>query len=44
MTILYKLAYFAGMIAQIVIRYSDQKLARAGIKTERRDHPEGAGS
>jgi protein-S-isoprenylcysteine O-methyltransferase Ste14 len=34
LTILFKIAYFAGMIAQIVIRYPYQKLAKAGEKTE----------
>jgi protein-S-isoprenylcysteine O-methyltransferase Ste14 len=36
LTILYKLAYWAGVIAQIVIRYPFQKLAKAGEKTEQR--------
>ena len=36
MTILYKLIYWAGMVAQGIIRYPYQKTARAGLKTDRR--------
>ncbi len=36
MTLLYKLAYWAGVIVQIVIRYPYQKLAKTGVKTEQR--------
>ena len=36
MAILYKLAYWAGVIAQVVIRYPYQKTAREGQKTEQR--------
>lgn len=39
MTILYKLAYWAGVIAQIVIRYPYQKVAKTGVKTEQRVSP-----
>jgi len=34
MTIIYKLAYWAGMIAQAVIRFPYQKTAKASVKTE----------
>ena len=33
MTLIYKIAYWAGMIAQIVIRYPYQKTTREGVKT-----------
>jgi protein-S-isoprenylcysteine O-methyltransferase Ste14 len=36
MTILYKLAYWAGLIAQVVIRYPYQQTAKAGLKTVQR--------
>ena len=36
MTLLYKLAYWAGVIAQIVIRYPYQQTAKTGVKTEQR--------
>jgi protein-S-isoprenylcysteine O-methyltransferase Ste14 len=36
MTILYKLAYWAGLIAQVVIRYPYQQTAKAGVKTMQR--------
>jgi protein-S-isoprenylcysteine O-methyltransferase Ste14 len=36
MTILYKLAYFAGLIAQIVIRFPYQQSAKTGVKTVQR--------
>lgn len=35
-TILYKLAYWAGVIAQVVIRYPYQQTAKAGVKTGQR--------
>jgi protein-S-isoprenylcysteine O-methyltransferase Ste14 len=34
MIISYKIFYWAGMIAQVVIRYPYQKIAREGVKTE----------
>ena len=36
MTVLYKIFYFAGMVAQIVIRYPYQKTAKTGVKTVQR--------
>ena len=33
MTIIYELAYWVGMIAQVVIRHPYQKAAKAGVKT-----------
>jgi protein-S-isoprenylcysteine O-methyltransferase Ste14 len=36
MTILYKLAYWAGVIAQVVIRYPYQQTAKVGEKTGQR--------
>lgn len=36
MTLIYKLAYWAGTIAQVVIRYPYQKTAREGVKTGQR--------
>jgi protein-S-isoprenylcysteine O-methyltransferase Ste14 len=36
MTILYKFAYWAGLIAQVVIRYPYQQTAKAGVKTMQR--------
>lgn len=36
MTLLYKLVYWAGMLAEVVIRYPYQKTAREGVKTDQR--------
>jgi protein-S-isoprenylcysteine O-methyltransferase Ste14 len=36
MTILYKIIYWAGLIAQIVIRYPYQQAAKTGVKTGQR--------
>ncbi len=36
MVLIFKLAYWAGMLAQVVIRYPYQKAAKAGVKTVKR--------